>query len=68
MPNREEAEQAVSSQGSVTTCTAGGEELLAQFLQPEMCWDNFLSESTLRLLLNMKKQFGEHLFRASCSI
>ena len=40
----------------------------AQFLQPEMYWDNFISESTLRLLLNMKKQFGEHLLRASCSI
>jgi len=28
------------------------------------CWNNFLSESTLKLLLNMKIQFGEHLFRA----
>jgi len=28
------------------------------------CWENFLSESTLRLLLNMKGQFGEHLFKS----
>ena len=25
------------------------------------CWDNFLSESTLRMLDNMKRQFAEHL-------
>ena len=28
------------------------------------CWNNFLSESTLKMLLNMKHQFGEHLYRA----
>jgi len=27
------------------------------------CWENYLSESTVRLLLSMKKQFGEHLHR-----
>lgn len=27
----------------------------------QFCWDNFLSESTLRMLANMKRQFAEHL-------
>ena len=38
----------------------------------QYCWDNFLSESTIRMLVNMKKQFGEHLhkrrFLKSCDI
>merc|ERR1719322_2049148 len=28
----------------------------------EYCWDNFLSEITLRMLENMKQQFVEHLY------
>jgi len=34
------------------------------FNRSSFCWNNFLSESTLKLLLNMKHQFGEHLYRA----
>ena len=28
------------------------------------CWDNFLSESMVRMLDNMKKQFAEHLYNS----
>ena len=28
------------------------------------CWDNFLSESTLRMLCTMKRQFMEHLYNS----
>ena len=30
----------------------------------EYCWDNFLSETTLRMLDNMKQQFVEHLYNS----
>ena len=30
----------------------------------DYCWDNFLSETTLRMLDNMKRQFVEHLYNS----
>ena len=29
----------------------------------QFCWENFLSESTLRMLSNMKRQFAQHLYK-----
>jgi ATP-dependent RNA helicase DHX36 len=37
------------------------EYALAAGQQRDFCWEYFLSESTLRMLINMKKQFAEHL-------
>ncbi len=36
------------------------------------CWENFLSEATIRMLINMKAQLAEHLHRRqflhSCNV
>ena len=42
----------------------GWEEAISHHQGRQYCWDNFLSESTLRMLQNMKNQFAEHLFNS----
>jgi ATP-dependent RNA helicase DHX36 len=43
---------------------AGWEDALDYNEGHDYCWDNYLSESTLRMLNNMKEQFVEHLYRS----
>ena len=43
---------------------SGWEEAVEYNEGREYCWNNFLSEATLRMLNNMKEQFVEHLYNA----